>query len=112
MIRLTRGNDYTDKLRSYKIFIDDIYRGNIKNNEVKEFDVDNGEHIIYAKIDWCESNRLCINSNSSITELEIGPSVSGEKIFIPFISILYVTFLKNNYLYIKNKSDCAAQKFS
>ena len=106
MIRLARGNDYVDKLRAYKIFIDDVYRGDIKRNEVKEFEVATGEHIIYAKIDWCRSNKLCVNVSNSILELEIGSPITGKKLFIPFIPILYATLLRNKYLYIRDKSDC------
>lgn len=108
MIRLARGNDYVDKFRAYNIFIDDVYRGDIKRNEVKEFEVATGEHIIYAKIDWGRSNKLCVcvNVSNSILELEIGSSITGKKLFIPFILILYATLLRNKYLYIRDKSDC------
>ena len=105
MIRLTRGNNYVDKIRAYKIFIDDIYCGNIKNNETKDFEVANGSHIIYAKIDWCRSNKFNIIVSDSMLELEIGPYIRGNTLWIPFAEALYVTFKKNEYLWIKEKAD-------
>lgn len=102
MIRLTRGTSYSDKLRKYKIYIDDVYRGDIKINEVKEYEVDNGNHSIYAKIDWCRSNILNIDINNSKLELEVGSSLIGWRILF---SIIYITFLKNNYLWIRKKDD-------
>ena len=108
MIRLTRGDAYTDKIRAYKIFIDDVHCGDINRNETKEFVVDDGIHVIYAKIDWCRSNKLCVNVDNSTIELEIGPSlsVSDPKFwFFPFIEILYITIYRNKYLWIKKKED-------
>jgi len=61
MIRITRGSAYKDMFRAYKIFIDGIYYGEIKQNEIKEFAVENGKHTICAKIDWCGSNELCVD---------------------------------------------------
>ena len=107
MIRLTRGNTFTDKLRAYKIFIDDIYRGDIHRDETKEFPVDNGSHVIYAKIDWCRSNKLCIDVNDSIAELEVGASLTGRRIWIPFIQILYTTFWRDEYLWIEKKDSAS-----
>ena len=103
MIRLTREKRISDKLRVYKIFIDEIYHGDIKSGETKDFDIDKGKHIIYAKIDWCRSNKLDITIDDSILELEVGPSLAGTKVWIPLIQFLYITFWKNKYLWIKEK---------
>lgn len=35
MIRLSRKSSYTDRFRNHKTFIDNIYYGNISNEEVK-----------------------------------------------------------------------------
>ena len=103
MIRITRENSFADKLRAYKIFINDEYRGNINRNEIKEFPLYNGNHVVYAKIDWCRSNKLYVDVNDSIVELEVGPSLKGRKFWIPFIEIFYITFWRNNYLWIREK---------
>ena len=91
MIRITRENSFADKLRAYKIFIDDEYRGDISKNEIKEFPLDNGIHVVYAKIDWCRSNKLSIDVNDSVVKLEVGSSLKGRKLWIPFIEIFYIT---------------------
>lgn len=99
MIRISRQTSYPDSLRSYKIFIDDIYCGDIKNGEIKELDIENGEHSIYLKIDWCRSKKLnfIVNSNE-LLEFYCGNSMYGLKWFLIFI---YITFLKNSYLFIQ-----------
>jgi hypothetical protein len=102
MIKLTRLGSYADKLRTYKIFIDGVYQGGIKANETTYFTVSKGKHIIYAKIDWCRSNKLQIDVEDTVLELEIGSSLEG---YMLFFIILYITIFKNRYLWIRKK-DC------
>ena len=99
MIRISRQTRYPDSLRSYKIYIDDIYCGDIKDGEIKELDIENGEHSIYLKIDWCRSKKLnfIVNSNE-LLEFYCGNSMHGLKWLLVFV---YITFLKNCYLFIK-----------
>ena len=116
MIKLTRKDIRMDKLevldkklKPYKIFIDDVYRGDIKNNETKEFTIDNGSHIIYAKIDWFRSNKISVDINNSIMELEVSASLTEEKQlwilampwFVTLFYTIYLIFNKNKYLLIK-----------
>lgn len=90
---------YADKLRKYKIILDDNYLGDIKEGEINSFEVKTGEHTIYLKIDWCRSNKLDFYVlENDVIEFECGTSLSGWKFFI---NIIYITFLKNKYLWIK-----------
>jgi len=99
MIRISRQTRYFDSLRKYKIYIDDIYCGDIEDGEIKELDIENGEHSIYLKIDWCRSKKsnFIVNSNE-LLEFNCGNSMNGLKcLFI----LIYITFLKNCYLFIQ-----------
>ena len=69
MIRLTRKN--TNESKAYKIFIDNAYHGDIKNNEIKEYAVSSGNHVIYAKIGFFKSNEVFVDIDNSTIELEI-----------------------------------------
>ena len=104
MIRLSRGNFYVDKLRAYKIYIDDVYCGDIKDGEVKDFAAPSGKHTVYAKIDWCTSNKLDVVVSDGVLELEVSPSLRREKVMVPFIEFYYVIFKKNEYLLLKEKA--------
>jgi len=97
-IRLTRRDTYADKIRAYKIFIDCVYHGDIKRNEIKEYEVSNGNHVICAKIDWCRSNELNVSVQDSVVEVEVGSSLTGWK---SWFSIIYITFLRHKYLWIR-----------
>ena len=112
MIRITRENKINDALRAYKIYIDGTYRGDIRKDETKEFEVENGSHEVVAKIDWCRSNELCVDVNNSIVELEVGNSKGTAGIWFGalfglvgwFIQIAHVTFLRHKYLWLREVS--------
>jgi len=71
VIKLTRGKGWADMFRVYQVFIDGVYCGDIKPKQTKEFSVDNGKHIIWAKIDWFRSNQFVVEVNNDIVELEV-----------------------------------------
>jgi len=102
MIRITRVRPYGEMLRSYEIFIDDIYRGEIKIGETKEFAIKNGIHTVRAKIDWGSSNELCVNVDDSIVELEVGSFVTGWRLLF---ALVYATFLSHKCLWLREKVD-------
>ena len=103
MIRVTRASAYVDRARAYKIYADDIYLGDIKQNETKEFYIEKGHYSLCAKIDWCRSNKLDIVVSDSVLDIEVGPSLRGATFWIPFIELVYITLKKNEYLWIKEK---------
>ena len=105
MIRITRVRPYSDMMRAYKIFIDDVECGKIAIDETQEFEVANGNHTVCVKIDWCRSNELCVNVNDSVVELEVGTSVTGWRIL--FVR-LYITLLRNKYLFLREKENVDA----
>ena len=107
MIRITRADQYGDMYRAYKIFIDDAYRGKIKNGETEEFEVENGSHTVRAKIDWAGSKEFCVNVNDSVVELEVGHNVRGWKHFFWFE---YTTVWSGKYLYLREKGSAPEKR--
>jgi len=103
MIRITRGNHFMDERRAYKIFIDDVHRGDIRKNETKEFAVDNGSHTVRATIDWCGSLALHVYVDDSVVELEVEnaavKATGWKKWFFPE----YTSFFKDKYLFLSIK---------
>ncbi len=91
-ISITRGNHYADRLRKYKIFIDDACIGEISNNETKKFALSPGKHSLYFQIDWCKSNTLTIASDKSTKFFRIDPNVK------PWTLLFVIIFMKDKYL--------------
>ena len=101
MLTISRDKTYRDKLRSYKIMIDGNCYDEIKCGEIKNINLDPGNHTIYLKIDWCRSNKIefTISENETV-EFECGNSMNKWRILL---AILYITFFKNKYLWIRKK---------
>ena len=101
MIRINRINKYPDRMRNYKVVLDNNCLGEVGGGETKIFEVAQGKHTIYLKIDWCRSNKLDFYvSENEVLEFDCGSSISGWKILL---NIIYIIFLKDNYLWIKMK---------
>lgn len=54
-ITVTRPKEWTNRLRSYTLYLDDQKLGTVGNDEIKTFDVPPGKHKLRAKVDWCGS---------------------------------------------------------
>ncbi|SEW39560.1 hypothetical protein [[Clostridium] fimetarium] len=101
MIRITRASEYVDSIRKYNVIVDGKNIGKIKDGMTEEFEIPTGEHTIYLKIDWCRSNKIFFDAVDNETlEFNCGNSIDKSKLLKGF---LYITFLKNNYLWIKAK---------
>ncbi|KFF13590.1 hypothetical protein N6B72_14400 [Chryseobacterium soli] len=91
-IIINRSSEYSNKLRSIGIYLDDKKIGDIADGESKEFEIEEGEHRLRAKIDWCRSNPINLKINSDET---LRFNLSGRN---PFLALFYITFGKDQYL--------------
>jgi hypothetical protein len=66
-IRIERNSEWNNKAREIGIYIDNEKVGTIDDGEIKEYEVVSGKHQIYAKIDWCRSQKLELNTNGNGT---------------------------------------------
>ncbi len=52
---LHRENNYVNRMRSYKIYLDGTLLDTISNGKSKEIEIPDGTHSLQAKMDWCSS---------------------------------------------------------
>ncbi len=98
MIQINRALDYNDRLRKYRIMVDDVCLGYIKNGETKKFEIPPGRHRIYLKIDWCRSNELeFILEKGEKAIFDCGNATKWYNV------LLYISFLKNKYLWLRKQ---------
>ena len=85
---------WDDATRSYKVLIDGVKIGEIKNGETKYFDVPEGYHTLQLKIDWCSSGvqQIFIEKGKDFYAW-CAPS---KKSFLK--DILYITIWANRYI--------------
>ncbi|PIB25538.1 hypothetical protein [Maribacter sp. 4G9] len=60
-IRVERNSEWNNKARAIGIYIDGEKVGTINDGETQEYEVENGKHEIFAKIDWCRSPKIELN---------------------------------------------------
>lgn len=94
-IIINRSSEFSNKLRSIEIYLDNVNIGDIKDGESKEFEIDSGNHVLEAKIDWCSSNLVNLKINHDKT---LRYNLSGRN---PFLAMFYITLGKNQYLDLK-----------
>jgi hypothetical protein len=61
-IIIARKSEWNNKLREIGLYIDGAKVGTIRDGQTKEFEVEGGEHEVYAKIDWCGSQKVHIKT--------------------------------------------------
>ncbi len=58
LLRIVRDSGYADRLRADKVVVDGKTAGDIRNGEIKEFPISDGQHFVSLKIDWCGSKTI------------------------------------------------------
>lgn len=95
-LRIKRTVSYADRLRAYKVFVDNTEVAKIKAGETIEITVPEGSCSVVAKIDWCRSPVLtCDFQAGKATVLECGSNLKGLRVFL---NMLYVFILPTKYL--------------
>lgn len=98
MIKIKRDSGYADRLRAYKIILDEKVIGEIKNDQEIELEIPNGSHNLYLKIDWCFSNKIDFELTNETVEFACGSNLRGIKLFL---GIFYVIFFRDQYIWLK-----------
>ena len=90
--------NWADVTRAYKVIIDGIEVGVIKNGETKEYDLNEGFHSLQLKIDWCSSQaESFVVKNGDTIYANCAPA---KKPFL-FGELIYITFMCNHYIDLK-----------
>lgn len=88
-ITIERSNEYANYFRAIKIYIDGEYVGNINKGESIEYDVEEGQHTVKAKIDWCGSKEYTVDAKSDDEQVLYLRGYKGFK----YLSILVVAMM-------------------
>jgi hypothetical protein len=98
ILKIHRSNQWYGGVRDYKIFLDNQKIGEVGKGDTKEFTIPEGEHQLFAKIDWFETKKLSLNLKKDEVKEILLKSSQKSKLTIPLIFILpflvYLTDLK------------------
>lgn len=93
-ICIKRSSEWANKARKIEIYIDNVKNGTIDDGETKIFELEQGSHEVFAKIDWCRSQKLVIHSNENTTTvLKLSGFKYGKFIVPASFLVLLVYFL-------------------
>ena len=93
-ITLKRKKAWADKIRSYKIWIDGVCVGKIREGGAWSKEVTEGAHKIQLSIDWYASPVLEFDSDA---DFECVTNVRGWKLMFPFVFL----FDRGNWIHIE-----------
>jgi hypothetical protein len=102
-ITISRDSGYADRLRAYRVVVDDSEVGTLNNGESKTFSIEPGPHALVLKIDWCSSNtvRFDLPENGSV-QFKCGSNLRGVNLLL---SIYYVLFARDQYLWLSSSPE-------
>ena len=96
-IVVRRAPAWGDKLRAYRIFVNGEARGTVSENGEARIAVGPGRNVVRMKIDWCWSPAVDLDVEAgTVRTLECGPNAH------PLLALVYITFLKNRYLWLRD----------
>jgi hypothetical protein len=98
-VGVTRDSGYADRMRTYRILVDDREVGDLADGESETFDVEPGSHAMKITIDWCSSNTVtfALAADQQLL-LECGSSLRGPKVLL---TIFYLLFAREEYVWLR-----------
>ena len=99
---IQRESGFADRIRKYKIILNEKEIGTLGNGETKEFDAPTSNNEIFLKIDWCRSNKLRFESSrDSVNQFSGGSNMKGIKLLF---SIVYL-FIPHEWLWLRKDAN-------
>lgn len=93
-IQITRPSELQNRIRKYKVYIDNEQVGVLSNGETKDFFLTEGAHTIQVKMGWYASLPYqCNLGDEDIVYLKVSGSAWTKWIPLALIPLLIVRFL-------------------
>ena len=88
---------------AYRVHIDGAFRGRLAPGATESFPVENGVHKVRVVMGWRRSNKLQVDVQDSIVELEVGITAEDLRSTTSLLNALYRTVLWFKYLWLREK---------
>lgn len=97
-ITIERSNEYANYFRAIKIYIDGEYVGNINKGESIEYDVEEGQHTVKAKIDWCGSKEYTVDAKNDDEQVLYLRGYKGAK-YLSLLVVIMMAFMISDAIF-------------
>ena len=94
-LTVQRDKGYADKLRKYRIFLDDSEIGQLAEGAVLHQEIGEGPHTLEARIDWGGSRPLKLNVSTSDQVVVVRSALRGWRVIL---ALWYAVFNSHGYL--------------
>ena len=94
-LTVRREKSWADKIRKYRILVDGLEVGQIGGGDMLRQWIENGPHVIEAKIDWCRSQPFLFETQSEDHVVHVRSALCGWRVLF---SLFYVVFHRREYL--------------
>ncbi len=98
ILKFVRPRRWQDKVRSYRVFVDDLEIGTLKEQEELLVPVTPGSHYVHLKIDWCSSPQTHVYVPEGSTR-----TLSCEPTGPPIIGVFRGFLQSQKYLLVKEQ---------
>lgn len=96
-IIIERNSEWNNKAREIGIYIDGEKVGTIDDGKTQEYNLEPGKHEIFAKVDWCSSQKIKLNTDdTTTTTLKLSGYKYGTWI-LPIILGIILTYSLGQY---------------
>lgn len=101
-LNIMRPKETINRYAKYNIFLNGKPLGKLRNDEILQFEIPEGENTIVAKFKWCSSNEFKIESKNETNYLKIS-AFKGSKWIMPityglaFIILISINLLHDYY---------------
>lgn len=98
VVMIIRINEFANRYRDIRLYINGNKAGMISNSQAREFIVPPGTHTLQAKIDWCSSNKLTFPISDMETKKFNLASFANGKRPNGFSVLYHILFTPSTYL--------------
>lgn len=100
VLQIKRSDEYANRFRNIKIFLDGKQLGSIKNAATESFEIPEGRHLLQAKIDWCSSNTITLVIKGGETKIFSMTSFAKKNPLGSMAVLYYISFAANKFLHL------------
>ncbi len=103
LLKIVRDSGYADRLRTYKVVLDNKEVGKVGDGKTIEFAISAGQHSLSLKIDWCGSNTIQFTAlDGDVITFDAKSNLRGPRIWAALWRAL---FARNSWIVLSPGQD-------
>ena len=102
-ICIRRTSQYANRLRDFAVWVDGQLVGKIPDGVNSRFALSPGEHTVFLKLDWCQSDALTVRvTPGEEVQLVCGSDIVGWKNMLAIV-YLFLAAIPGTWIYLRRE---------